>query len=456
MNTSTRRLACLVSLLGGGCIVPLGLAPPLYKPVGELSRLPLAELPRMPEPAAAQPAEEPVVEAEAPAAADPIPIPAAPPVAARDEELQRRLVLAIQRMAPEETVEREPAAPMPVREKTLSGQVSHILTRSDPARPNTTDVEAEGLPVAEELEAVGMNPRRIAAMLGFDPSAERPRPAPPEEPETQERRKVSLAGSMHPVAPPAAWDLNPAPAPELQAGPPAIPNAPEPRHASLPPAPADPVLARLRDGVPRLDPTVPAPPAVNRLLAAPLPGHGSTPPIAQVALPLACGREGEELPSRKPDEAPCRPTANEAPRPPGSPRQALGETRLALNGRSLDAIRGGFSGPNGLQVSFGIERSVYINGALVTTTSLNLNGQGQATGAAGQSLALIQSGAGNSVAPQLLLPSAMPGTVIQNSLNDQRIQALTVINATVNSMQMLRSLNLQTTIREGVTDSLRR
>ena len=46
--------------------------------------------------------------------------------------------------------------------------------------------------------------------------------------------------------------------------------------------------------------------------------------------------------------------------------------------------------------------------------------------------------------------------MIQNTLNDQKIQNVTVINATVNSLQLLRNLNLQSSLRGAVIDSLRR
>jgi hypothetical protein len=48
------------------------------------------------------------------------------------------------------------------------------------------------------------------------------------------------------------------------------------------------------------------------------------------------------------------------------------------------------------------------------------------------------------------------GTVIQNTLNNQKIQNVTVINATVNSLEILKGINLQSSLRSAVIDSLRR
>lgn len=147
-----------------------------------------------------------------------------------------------------------------------------------------------------------------------------------------------------------------------------------------------------------------------------------------------------------------------SPEPAASLSPLPGVT-VAMSEQGLDLVRGGFTAPNGLQVSFGIERAVYINGSLVTTTTLNL-APGQAEGAqiqmpsAGQ-FALIQNGAGNTVMPGAISAQALP-TVIQNTLDGQKIQNLTVINATVNSLQVLKGLQLQSAVTSAVIDSLRR
>src|SRR5205085_7014084 len=55
-------------------------------------------------------------------------------------------------------------------------------------------------------------------------------------------------------------------------------------------------------------------------------------------------------------------------------------TAVALDESRLDRMRGGFVTDTGLQISFGIERAVYINGSLVTTTSLNVSDLGKVAG----------------------------------------------------------------------------
>jgi hypothetical protein len=48
------------------------------------------------------------------------------------------------------------------------------------------------------------------------------------------------------------------------------------------------------------------------------------------------------------------------------------------------------------------------------------------------------------------------GTVVQNTLNDQKIQNVTSINATVNSLQLVKSQNFESSLRGAIIDSLRR
>jgi len=144
-------------------------------------------------------------------------------------------------------------------------------------------------------------------------------------------------------------------------------------------------------------------------------------------------------------------------------RSAIGGDLVALNADQLDEVRGGFVTDGGLKISFGIERAVYLNGTLVTTTSLNIadlskisGGQAQVTsnGTAG-SLAVLQSGVGNVFAPGSISSTAA-GTVIQNTLDNQKINTITRIDAVVNSSGIMRSMNLQSSMQSAIVNSLRR
>lgn len=132
----------------------------------------------------------------------------------------------------------------------------------------------------------------------------------------------------------------------------------------------------------------------------------------------------------------------------------------AVSDEQLGEMRGGFDAGAGLNVSFGIDRSVMINGDLVTKTSFHLPDVTKitaeqallASAAIGQ-ISIVQNGSGNSV--DLAANSQFrAGTVIQNSLNDQWIQTLTVINAGVNSLGLLNAINTQNVLKEALLGSI--
>ena len=72
-------------------------------------------------------------------------------------------------------------------------------------------------------------------------------------------------------------------------------------------------------------------------------------------------------------------------------------------------------------------------------------------------VAVVQNGAGNSIgATSVVGNSSSVTTVLQNTLDNQRIQVLTEVSASANSLEVLRAMNLGESIREGVISSLRR
>jgi hypothetical protein len=151
-------------------------------------------------------------------------------------------------------------------------------------------------------------------------------------------------------------------------------------------------------------------------------------------------------------------TLQAAPEPP------VAEVWLAAGDSALDQMRGGFDLGAGLMVSFGISRAVYINDQLVTSTSFHLGELRNMTSAQaliwGQQLTasralIVQNGAANTIAPNALGQTAW-STTIQNSLNNQRLRNETVIQASTNAMGLLKSLNLQASIHEAITNALAR
>lgn len=152
------------------------------------------------------------------------------------------------------------------------------------------------------------------------------------------------------------------------------------------------------------------------------------------------------------------------PPAPGRPLRPTLFAAAAADDATLDRLRGGFETPSGLRVSFGIERAVYVNGVLASVTTVNLAELGNLVGRGGSApvaltegatVAVIQNGPNNGFAAAQMSAGAL-ATVIQNSLDNQNVRAVTTINATVNSMEMLRGTRMMQSVRDGMVHSLMR
>ena len=133
---------------------------------------------------------------------------------------------------------------------------------------------------------------------------------------------------------------------------------------------------------------------------------------------------------------------------------------VAVSDQQLDDQRGGFDVGSGLAVSFGIIRTVMVNGDLVSKTSFNLpdvtqitSEQARLASAAIADSGLIQIGPNNFVDAGVRSDLGT-GTLIQNSLNDQQIQTMTIINAGVKSLGLLKALNTQTVLNDALLGAL--
>lgn len=129
---------------------------------------------------------------------------------------------------------------------------------------------------------------------------------------------------------------------------------------------------------------------------------------------------------------------------------------VAVDAATLDQQRGGFTTPDGLALSLGIERLVAINGEVRSRTSFQVadlgsltEEQARQTGAALSAVKLIQNG-GDNIYLATLGDATVGGTVIQNSLSDQRIESRTVINASVNSMALLKAINFNGNVSDAI------
>lgn len=130
---------------------------------------------------------------------------------------------------------------------------------------------------------------------------------------------------------------------------------------------------------------------------------------------------------------------------------------------TLDSMRGAFDAAPGLRVSLGIERAVTMNGDVVARSTGTLGlaapaGAGLPGAAsiafdplgAASGVALIRQGVGNSGQFSALVAGSA-ATLVQNSLSNQSIGVRTTIDATANSLQLLRGLNLASTLKDALT-----
>lgn len=166
-----------------------------------------------------------------------------------------------------------------------------------------------------------------------------------------------------------------------------------------------------------------------------------------LALLLALGLAGAVQAQEAPEAARPAPDC-----PPLSPCRAL-------PAEQLDELRGGFD-RGGLQVSFGLERLTYVNDQLVARSAVELPDLRRITPEQAAEFSaeigrvqLVQNGPGN-VFVEPPAGSVLAGTVIQNTLNDQAIRHLTTLNATANSLQFLKNMNLQSVLQEALAAPL--
>ncbi len=123
----------------------------------------------------------------------------------------------------------------------------------------------------------------------------------------------------------------------------------------------------------------------------------------------------------------------------------------------LATSRGGYLGQDGLLVSFGIERAVYVNGVLSASSSLNFSSAGALkSGAPGTTLVQIGPD-GSNLFRAAQGTGALPGglTVIQNTLDRQVISNHLAINAQLANMSIFRDISLQSALRQQMINAVR-
>lgn len=130
-----------------------------------------------------------------------------------------------------------------------------------------------------------------------------------------------------------------------------------------------------------------------------------------------------------------------------------------VDNNRLASMRGGFDLGDGLVASFGISRAIYINGNLVAQVSVNIpdvsridRKQAEALATLVNGVTLIRNGPGNFVDPASFNRTA-GAIVIQNTLDNQQIQALTTLDTRVRNLSQFSSLNLANTLQQALVNS---
>jgi hypothetical protein len=160
--------------------------------------------------------------------------------------------------------------------------------------------------------------------------------------------------------------------------------------------------------------------------------------------------------------------------------------RTATNGE-LDELRGGFeldTRAGRLRIDIGITRAVTVNDRLVavshhgTPGAIAANSQflsqlGSRAASAGATPLLVnktpvgtagpvmvrdnalvvQNGPGNAAPPASAFGSSAIPVIVQNTLDNQALKTFTVVNASVNSLSLMRSLRVDEMMRRATTAS---
>ncbi|KAF0219265.1 MAG: hypothetical protein FD174_2351 [Geobacteraceae bacterium] len=133
----------------------------------------------------------------------------------------------------------------------------------------------------------------------------------------------------------------------------------------------------------------------------------------------------------------------------------------AATDQELAAMRGGYVAGDGLEITFGIERAVFVNGMLQAVNTLNIPKLGSGPGQAlpdqllDNMLIVRQNGAGNSISPALNSQQSGLFTLIQNSLDHAVIKNVTQINASVNVLNTFRDMNMRSLMNQQLVNAVK-
>ncbi|GAB6196835.1 hypothetical protein [Lysobacter xanthus] len=117
----------------------------------------------------------------------------------------------------------------------------------------------------------------------------------------------------------------------------------------------------------------------------------------------------------------------------------------------LESMRGGFQTTSGLQVAFGIERSVAVNGAVVSSTRIDIPDVSRITVEEARQLAALHEGSTLQIGTGTTVTSSGIGNlVIQNATDGQSIASFTSLHVSVNTLELFQNLNLGSTLNNAL------
>nr|MBS0022110.1 hypothetical protein [Gammaproteobacteria bacterium] len=106
----------------------------------------------------------------------------------------------------------------------------------------------------------------------------------------------------------------------------------------------------------------------------------------------------------------------------------------------LDRLRGGFRTPGGLEVSFGIRKLTLINGNLHIDRSLDANESSYFTDGSGKQYGDIDyTDAFHGMTSKLLKDASSQFSLTQNTLDNQLIQNISIMDIRISNLVTLRS-----------------
>lgn len=109
----------------------------------------------------------------------------------------------------------------------------------------------------------------------------------------------------------------------------------------------------------------------------------------------------------------------------------------------LDALRGGFVLPNGINIDFSIEKIIVINGELASSTSFQLSENMSSL----QNMSPTQNGFQN-ISPAML--GSGSGVIVQNNMDYQTISTLNTINIELSNVRNLESYFKGTALQDSL------